>query len=320
MTGVARLGRRSWLAAASAAAAAVAGASLAARGQAAPLVRFATSPTEGYAQAFFAQDAGLFAKAGVNADVQIVSTGAAISAAVAGGTVDVGVATIVNLANAVTRGIPFVLIAPAVLATPKVPPGLLCVATASPIRNAKDFEGKIIAVPALRQVADLAVRVWLSKGGADPAKVQIVEAPFPEMGAGVERGTYAGAAISEPALSAALNRNVVRSLADPYAAIAPEYAIAGWFTTAAYLQKYPDAVRRAAAALMESGRWANTHRSETAAIVARITKTDAEAIRNAPRPLFGEDMKLAEIQPQLDAAFKFGFLSRAVSASELAGR
>jgi NitT/TauT family transport system substrate-binding protein len=310
--------RRSWLGAVLSGAAAIG--PLSALAQTAPLVRIATSPAESYAQAFFAQDTGLFQKAGLNVEVQLLSTGSAVSAGVAGGAVDVGVATTVNLANAIVRGIPFVLIAPAIITTAKVPGGLLCVAKSSPIRTAKDLEGKIIAVPALKQLADLAARVWLAKGGADVSRVQIVETAFSDMGPGIERGTYAAAIISEPALTNAMSRNNLRSLADPYQAIAPEYMVAGWFTTAQFAQKNPEIVRKVAAALTEAGRWANTHHTETAAIVARITKVDLETIRNGIRPIYGEEIRPAEIQPQLDAALKFGFLSRAVNASELIGR
>jgi NitT/TauT family transport system substrate-binding protein len=314
-----KIDRHSWL---STAAAALAASGLPCRAwaQAAPVVRFATSPAEGYAQAFYAQDAGIFQKAGLNVDVQLLGSGAAVAAAVAGGAVDVGITTIVNLANAITRGVPFVLVAPAVLTTVKVPSGLMIVTKSSPVRSAKDLEGKIIAVPALKQVVDLAVKVWMTKEGADPAKAQLVESSFADMGPGLERGTFAAAVISEPSLTAAMNRNTLRVLGNPYGAIAPEYTIAGWITTTSFRDKNPELIRKVADALFESARWANTHPNETAAIVSRITKVDIETIRNEKRPVFEERLNLAELQPQLDAAIKFGYLTRAVTVNELVGR
>jgi NitT/TauT family transport system substrate-binding protein len=231
------IARRSWLGGA----AALSVAALPYRGsaQSAPLVRIGISPAETYAQPLYGREAGIFTKDGLNVEVVVLSTGAAVSSALAGGSVDIGVSTVVNIANAITRGIPFVMIAPAGLTTPKVPSGLLVVPKNSPIRSAVDLEGKSVAIPALRQVVDLALRVWLTKGGADPAKVQIVEAPFPDMGPGVERGIYGAAIISEPSLSGALKNNNVRSLGDPYEAIAPEYPIGGWATTKGFIEKNP---------------------------------------------------------------------------------
>lgn len=283
-------------------------------------VRIGISPAETYAQPIYGRDAGIFAKDGLNVEVIVLSTGAAVASALAGGSVDVGVSTVVNIANAITRGIPFVMIAPAGLNTLKAPSGLLLVPKNSPIRTARDLEGKSVAIPALRQVVDLALRVWLTKGGADPAKVQIVEAPFPEMGPGVERGIYGAAIISEPSLSNALKNNNLRSLGDPYASIAPEYPIGGWATTTGFVQKNPALVQKVAAALIETARWANTHHDETAQMIARVTKIDPETIRHGYRVVYGTQIRASEIQPQLDAALKFGFLTRPVTVAELLGR
>ena len=313
------LDRRSWLSIAAASTVAVT-VPRRARSQTAPVIRIGTSPAEAYAQPLYAQDAGIFQKAGLNVDIQVLANGAAVSAGVAGGALDFGISTIVSLANAVTRGVPFLMIAPAAMTTAKAPAGLLCVAKSSSYRTAKDLEGKVIAVPALKQVVDLAVRVWLAKGGADPAKAQIVETAFADMGPGVERGTYAAAAISEPSLTNAMKNNNLRVIGDAYGAIGPEYTIAGWITTTGYQQKNPEIVRKVAAALLEAARWANTHHNESAAIVARVTKVDLDTIRNEVRPVYEEQLSMAEIQPQLDAAVKYGFLTRAVNASELVGR
>jgi NitT/TauT family transport system substrate-binding protein len=313
------LNRRSWLSTA-AATGAVAALPYRTFAQTGPLVRFGTSPAEAYAQPIYAQEAGLFQKAGLNVDIQILANGAAVSTGVAGGALDFGVSTIVSLANAIARGVPFVMIAPSAMTTAKVPAGLLCVAKSSPYRTAKDLEGKPIAVPALKQVVDLAVRVWMAKNGADPTKAQIVETAFADMGPGLERGTFAAAAISEPSLTYAMTRNNLRVIGDAYGAIAPEFTIAGWITTTLFREKNPEIVRKVAAVLLESAKWANTHRNETAAIVSRITKVDVETIRSEVRPLYEEQLSLPEIQPQLDAAIKFGFLTRAMTASELVGR
>ena len=69
-------------------------------------IRIASSAAEAYAQAFFARDQGYFEKAGLNVDVSTLATGNAVSQAVVGGSLDIGAATTINLANAIERGIP----------------------------------------------------------------------------------------------------------------------------------------------------------------------------------------------------------------------
>lgn len=295
----------------------LAGASGATFAQTPPSVRIATSAAETYAQAFFAQDQGLFQKAGVNAQVQVLATGAAVQTAVAGGAADVGVGTTVGLANAAIRGVPFVMIAPAAMSTPKAPTGLICIAKNSALKAPKDFDGKTIAVPALKQTADLAVRAWLEKGGEYPARVHIIEAPFAEMGPSVARGTYEAATLSEPSLTKSVKAGLVQCPIDPFQAIAPSFTFSAWFTTKAFAEKNPDAVKRVAAALTEAGKWANTHHFESAAIVSRVNKVDLETIRAEVRPVFADQIRPAEIQPQLDVGYKFGFLSRPVTTNEL---
>lgn len=309
--------RRSSLLALAAAALAAPRAALA---QGTPAIRIGTSAAETYAQAFYAQELGLFTKAGLNVEIVTLATGSAVATAVAGGAVDIGVATVVSLANAIIRGLPFVMIAPSGMHTTKAPVGLLLVTKASTAKGPHDFEGTTIAVPSLKATADLAVRAWLVKGGADVGKVNIIEAPFAQMGDGLERGTYAAACVSEPALTNALAKGAVRVLADPFDAISPSFLSAGWFTTAAFEKANPDAVKKIATALTDAAKWANAHHNETAAIVAKVTKLDVEVIKGSIRSFNGEELKLADIQPQLDAALKFGFITRAVTANEILGR
>jgi ABC-type nitrate/sulfonate/bicarbonate transport system substrate-binding protein len=95
--------------------------------------------------------------------------------------------------------------------------------------------------------------------------------------------------------------------------------LAAWFTTKAYADKNPDLVRKVAAALTEAGAWANAHQSDSAVIVAKVNKIDVDTIRGEVRPVYAETIRLNEIQPQLDAGYKFGFLTRPVTASELMG-
>jgi NitT/TauT family transport system substrate-binding protein len=281
-------------------------------------IRIASSAAEAYDQAFFARDQGYFEKAGLNVDVSTLATGNAVSQAIVGGSLDIGVATTINLANAIERGIPFVMIAPGPMTTPKNPSGLLCIAKKATYKTAKDFEGQSIAVPALKQTADLGVRQWLTKGGADLSKVQIVEVPFAQMGPGLERGTFAAATLSEPALTNAIKAGT-KCPFDVYGSIAPQYMFAAWFTTRDFARKNPDAVRKIAAALTDAGKWANGHHFESAEIVSKLNKVDVETVRGEVRPVFAEQIRLTEIQPQLDAGYTFGFLSRPVKASELAG-
>jgi NitT/TauT family transport system substrate-binding protein len=283
-------------------------------------VRVGTTATDQYAQAYYAQDAGFFQRAGLTADVQTLNTGTAAAAAVAAGALDIAISTPVGLANALARGIPFVAVAAAALATTRVAPGLVCVAKNGSIRVAKDLEGKPVSVPTLKTLTEAALDLWLEKNGADYTKIHPVETIIAEMPIAVERGTVAAAVINEPALSIGLKGGNIRSLGNPFAAIAPQFLTACWFSTTAFVQKNPDLIRKFQTAMTEAGRWANSHQADSAVILAKYTKMDLDVIRGMSRAPYTDQLRVSDIQPQLDVALRFGVIPKAVTAAELLGR
>lgn len=290
-------------------------------GQPQPLpIRVGATPNDTYAQAYYAADRGFFHAAGLDATVQTLNNGAAVAAAVASGALDVGVSTPVNLANAYARDVPFTMIAAGALETPKTPAGLVCAARNGPIRAARDLEGKAVAQNALKTLAEVSFDIWMRKNGADPASVRMVEMPFSAMGPALERGTVAGAVISEPALSVALATGRFRSLGDPFSAIAPKILISAWFATVPFVQQNPERVRRFREAITAAGAWANAHHDDSAIVLAKYTKMDVGVIKAMSRAPYTARLDVAEIQPELDVAATSGLLPRPVSAVTLISR
>lgn len=285
-----------------------------------PVLRVGVTANDTYSEAFYAQDEGFFARAGVTVELTILNNGAAVSAAVASHALDVGISGPLQIAQAVTRGIPFVLVAAGALDTVKVPASEIVVAANSPLRDAKDLTGKVVAVNALRTSSEELFDAWLLANGGDPAKLRTVEMPFSEMGSALARGTVDAAVISEPSRSAALRTGAVREFANPTSAIAPQYLLSGWFATTDVVARNPDAIRRFANAIYDAARWANAHHDESAAVLAKWAKLDLATVRGMVRSPFADALRPAEVQPQLDAALKFGLLPRPVAASEILPR
>jgi NitT/TauT family transport system substrate-binding protein len=279
-------------------------------------VRVAEIAIDLYAEAYYAQDLGTFKKAGLAVDIGTFANGGTASTAVAGGAADVGVSNPVAIANAYTHGVPLTVLAGAGLYSSDAAPTALCVAKTSPLRTAKDVEGKTIALSALGDQAQIGVEEWLQKNGADPAKVKFVEVPFPEMGNALQQGRIDVAMIPEPALTIA-QKTTARLFAKPFDAIAPRFLIGVWFTTTAWAQKNPDLAKRFVGAIYEAGRWANAHHDESAAILARYSKIDPATLHEMTRAVYATSLTPQMIQPPLDAAAKYGLISRPVTASEL---
>lgn len=288
-----------------------------ARAQSPATLRVGATPFNTYAEAYYAQDLGIFKKAGLAVEITSFNNGPAIAAAVASGTLDAGISTPISLAQAVTRGVPFPIVAGGAMNTLKATAMMLLVGAEAPYKSPQDLEGKTIALSALKTVSELGIDVWLAKGGVDPAKVRIIEMPLPEMGAAVERGTVAAALVAEPMLSVAKAGGKVRELANPFGLIASEFLLSAWFSTEAFIAKSPALVKTFAAAIHETGKWANSHHDEYMAILAKYSQGDLETLKRTIHTTYAESLRAGDLQPQLDVAFKYGMIARPVTAAEM---
>src|SRR6185312_12394717 len=169
-----------------------------------PTIRIATTPIDAGSEPYYARAMGFFKKAGINVEIMPISNGAGVAAAVAGGAADVGQSNVVSLAAAHDRGISFVIIAPASLYTSKVPQSALVVAKNSPIRNARDLEGKTFATSGLKTIAQIGPQAWIDRNGANSAGIKWVEMPFSATAEAVAAGRVDAALLSEPELGEAV--------------------------------------------------------------------------------------------------------------------
>ncbi len=282
----------------------------------APLtIHVGATANDTYAQAYYAQDLGFFKKAGLNVELSTFTNGAAVSAAVASGALDLGVSNPVGIANAVAHGVHFVYIAGGGLYDTKAPTTVLCVAKNSPLKSPKELEGKTVAVSALKDISALGVQAWLANEGVDVAKVRFTEIAFSQMGPALERGTVAAAMISEPSLTAA--RSETRVLGKAFDAIGKHFLISGWFTTSDWAMKNPDAAKRFVSVMYESARWANAHRDQSAAILSKYSKIDADTARKMERCMYATSLSPQLLVPSVELATKFNVLEHTVPASEL---
>jgi NitT/TauT family transport system substrate-binding protein len=269
-----------------------------------------------YAGAYYAQDQGFFKAAGLDVDVTTLANGGAAATALAGGSTDIAVTNLVQIATAVAHGVPLTVIAGAGLYSTRAPSTAVCVTKASPLHTARDLEGKTVGVAALNDQATLALKKWLAANGADYKKVRMIELGYPEMIAGLAAGRIDAAMLAEPWQSTARNGDD-RLYAKPFDAIAPEFNIGVWAATKSWAQAHPDLVRRFTSAIYAAAKWANSHHDESAQILAKYAKADPKMIGGMIRSVQSTDLAVAHIQPPLDAAFEFGQMDKQMSAADL---
>jgi NitT/TauT family transport system substrate-binding protein len=277
-------------------------------------------PGETSATAYYALELGLFRAANLAVDIIEVTNGAAGAAAVAGGSADIGFSNPLSIAQGFERGLPFTVLSPAALSVAGRPAtnGMIVVAKTSPIKSARDMNGKIFSIDVLGGLPYVSVRTWIDKNGGDSSTVKFVELPFSAMTQAVISGRVD---VSE--MNVAYDPQIgkpddpLHLIGNSYEAVGPRYCSSLWFATNDWVSKNPDAARRFVAVMKQAAVWANAHPHESAVMLAPHIKQTVAAIESSTRVLYGVDMTPDLIQPVIDASAKYGLLKSRFSATEL---
>jgi NitT/TauT family transport system substrate-binding protein len=288
---------------------------LAARAADAPAMRVGAEASEPFMEPFYAADQGFFTAHGLDVDTQAFGNGAVTMDAVIGGALDIGNTDLIPLANAYNRGVDLAIVAGGGMHATESVTIALCVAKNSPIRGPKDLEGQTIAVPVLKSTPQMACIEWLRQGGADPAKVSFFEMRFAQMAPALARGTIAAALNGEPFITD--SRADTRVLAVPADWISKHYYSGIWFGKRDYLNKNAANVRKFIDATYQTARWANTHRSDSAAIVARYSKIEVDRVRGMSRVTYATSLDPRLAQPLIDFGVRYKLIDKPTAAGDL---
>ena len=283
-------------------------------GQSLQTIKIAVLPSDSVSLAYYAIERGSFRRAGLDAEIISLQSGPAIAAAVASGAADFGAANMIALAVAHEKGIPFTAIAPAGVYSSRAVTVGLAVPKSSTIRTAKELDGRIVAVDSVKTLGTIATSAWMDRNGGDSKTLKYVEVPFGQMDAALAAGRVDAAFLPQPALGHVLS-DAGRLLAAPLDAIGPELQIGAWFSSTGYAKLHPDIIRKFRAVMVETAAWAEANKGATAAIYEKFTKVPVSG--TTPRMLQSGRVNLAEIQPLIDAAAKYGVLAKPFSAADL---
>jgi NitT/TauT family transport system substrate-binding protein len=275
-----------------------------ARAQSNAMLRIGTVLVQLYGAPYFGTDAGAFTKAGFDTTVTTVNNGPEVAAALAGGSVDLGVIDLISAASAIAKGIPLQLIAGSGLYRANQPWQVITVAKDSPIRTARDLEGRTIAMVSIAGLALASTRGWLRQNGADPSKVNFVEFQQPAMAAALTRKTFDAAFIGEPFVAFDKNgANEMRVIGHPLDCIGEGYLVSCWFSTRGWLEQDRNRKDRVVSAIYDTARWANAHQAQTLAILARTASISPDRLRGMVRVDYATATTPATLQPMLNIGF-----------------
>lgn len=281
------------------------------------VVRLGSAFADDLTPAIYAIHTGLFTEAGLDVEVTIAQSGAALAAAVIGGAVDIAKSTLMALITGYTHGVFFKMIAGAALYTAKAPTGLLVTAADSPIRTAADMNGKVIATTALETLDHLVTLFYVDQNGGNSATLKFVEMPYSAMLPALESGHADIASLANPVMQSILQSGKARALADQYRSLGTRYMIAAWFGSRDYVARNPTVVRRFAQVMREAAVFTNAHPQDTAAMVADYMRVDIDVVRKMSRMESAVGIDPDEIQKLVDLAYRYEFIDTTFPAKEL---
>jgi NitT/TauT family transport system substrate-binding protein len=277
-------------------------------------IRVASLPIDVGALSYFANQQGFFKKHGLDVNIITLGSGPAIAAAVVGGSLDIGDANTTTLATGHQNGVPFVMVAPSGAYSSKAPTAALIVLKTSPITTAKDLIGKTIALANIRTVSEAATRSWLEKNGIGHDDIKLAEVPFSQMGLALTTGRVDAVVAEEPYMTGLLS-NDGRVLAHVYDAIAPQWIEGGYFCTLDYAKAHPDVIKKFADAMAEAAVWANANHAATAVMLQAYGQRAIDP--NQTRMYYPDRLRMADLQPLIDASAKYGILKAPFPAKDL---
>jgi NitT/TauT family transport system substrate-binding protein len=282
-----------------------------------PTISIGTLPIDATAEAYYAQEMGFFKKAGLNVTLSEFTSGGASAAALAGGAVDIGLADLVTMASAHARGVPIVYIAPAGVYKKGAQTYVLVVPESSPIKTAKDFANKTIAVNGIKNINEIPTDAWIDNNGGDSKSAKFIEMPYPSMLPALDTGKVDAVAVVEPFATFARMKHKYRIISLVDRNIAPAFTVAGWATTTAWARAHPDLARKFVAVMAETAKWANSHHAETAQMIVALSKMPPDVANKMERAYYGERLDPALIQPVIDATAKYGAIPKTFPAAEI---
>jgi NitT/TauT family transport system substrate-binding protein len=278
-------------------------------------LRIAISSDDAAAEPLYAQQLGYFKDARLDVDLQVLANGGEILSGLNAGAIDIGSANLLTVVAAFRKGVPLRIVAPASVYDGSVPQVALVVPSGSPIRTAKDLEGKTIATNPVRGISSISTDMWMKKNGADPSTIKWVEMPRGAMGPALQQGHIDAATVTEPFMT--VNRATTRVLAAPYSAVSPHFLTVVFSSSTSWAQANPELVTAFAGVMRRTALWANANQAASAAILAQKSDIQPDLIRQMQRVKYEPLLTASDVQPCIDLAASAKLIDASFSAQDM---
>ena len=277
-------------------------------------IRLGIIPIADVAPVFIGIEQGFFEAEGLTVTTEFAQGGAAAIPAVVSGDIDFAFGAYPSFFSAVQEGLPLLISTEANRAAPMF--GGLYSMPDSAYQAPEDLAGATIAVNTLNNLVQLAVEEQLQSAGLTLDDVTLVEIPFPDMVATLERGDVDVIAVVEPFGTIARTTLDATLVTDMFAGEIEGFPVAGFYVTESFASENPNTVAAFNRAWAEAVDYANSNEDAVPEILPTYIETaTVESARELNYPLFvsGIDIEYLQITPDymleaglLDAPIEVG--------------
>jgi NitT/TauT family transport system substrate-binding protein len=267
---------------------------------------------------FVAMDKGFFKTEGLQLETVPLAGGAPIINGVTSGDLQFGWSNVISLYQARVEGFDFKLVAGgATNVKTKNESHAIQVAKNSPIKTAKDLEGKTVAANTLNNIVHLMAMAWIDKNGGSSSKVKFVELPFPQMEAALSAGKVDAISVHEPFATAAIEKGNARLLAQPWGDVLPKFLIASWFASEKWIAKNRGTAQAFVRAIDRGIDAIQADPQGSRAAMVKWAGLSPELAGKIGLPVFEKGISEKDIQTTIDLTRKYKLISKDIKASNV---
>lgn len=267
---------------------------------------------------FMAMEKGFFKAEGLELEAVPMAGGAVIVQGVTSGDLQFGWTNVISLYQAHVQGFDFKLIAGgATNVRGSNETHAIEVLKDAPIKNAKDLEGKTVAVNTLNNIVHLMAMAWVDKNGGSSAKVKFIELPFPRMEAALVAGKVDAISVQEPFAAAAASRPEIRVLSNPWGDVAPRFLIASWFASEKWVQKNRKTAQAFIRAINRGVDAIHADKEGARSAMIKWAGLNRDMVGKIGLPLFDKAVSEKDLQVTIDLTHKYKLIPRVIKAQDV---
>ena len=269
-------------------------------------IRMTYIPIANYTPMLVARDKGFFAAENLSVTWSPVAQGAVAVEAVFGGSCEIGGSAIFETMVARGNGLDLMFLAAGVRLR-NAPPenNAVLVRTDDAIHAPADLAGKKVSAGLINSVNYVHMVEWLQKKGVDPARIEFLEVPFPQMADALFQKRVDAVWNVEPFVTFMTKTGKARVFAYPFLDNIPGMDIANYMAKESWIKANPDVARRFKRAIDRATLdLANASKEERDQWVAKFTGMKLEIVKDITLPVFSTEFNVPSLQANLDLAVR----------------